>query len=99
MTLLKITFIFNLFTVLISSYCLCLIAVDRYRSIVTPQQVPWTVREALYFMIFCWIGAIAVSSPLFITQRLRQIAIGNLTICGEVSPILVVVGVAGAGLE
>uniref|UniRef100_A0AC34Q4X9 G-protein coupled receptors family 1 profile domain-containing protein n=1 Tax=Panagrolaimus sp. JU765 TaxID=591449 RepID=A0AC34Q4X9_9BILA len=70
-------------SVLISSYCLCLIAVDRYRSIVTPQLIPWTVREAQFFMVVCWAGAVAISSPLFITQRLRQIAIGNLTICGE----------------
>ncbi|KAI1719426.1 7 transmembrane receptor (rhodopsin family) domain-containing protein [Ditylenchus destructor] len=33
-------------SVLISSYCLCLIAVDRYRSIVTPLKEPWTVYQA-----------------------------------------------------
>ncbi|KAE9550965.1 hypothetical protein FO519_005826 [Halicephalobus sp. NKZ332] len=70
-------------SVLISSYCLCLIAVDRYRSIVTPQRVPWTLREAQLFMVVCWVGAVVASSPLFMTQRLQKIAIVNLTICGE----------------
>ena len=40
-----------LLSVLISSYCLCLIAVDRYRSIVTPLKVPWSVREAQWLMV------------------------------------------------
>uniref|UniRef100_A0A7E4VIP0 G_PROTEIN_RECEP_F1_2 domain-containing protein n=1 Tax=Panagrellus redivivus TaxID=6233 RepID=A0A7E4VIP0_PANRE len=70
-------------SVLISSYCLCLIAVDRYRSIVTPQRVPWTVREAQFFMVICWVGSVAISSPLFITQKLQILAYQNLTICGE----------------
>ncbi|KAH7702680.1 hypothetical protein AAVH_30158, partial [Aphelenchoides avenae] len=68
---------------LISSYCLCLIAVDRYRSIVTPLKVPWTVAEAQVFMVICWLGSIAISSPLFLAQRLQQIVLGNTTLCGE----------------
>uniref|UniRef100_A0A914EAI9 G-protein coupled receptors family 1 profile domain-containing protein n=1 Tax=Acrobeloides nanus TaxID=290746 RepID=A0A914EAI9_9BILA len=70
-------------SVLISSYCLCLIAVDRYRSIVTPLKIPWTVRQAQFMVAACWMGSITVSSPLFITQRLQQIVLGNTTLCGE----------------
>lgn len=69
--------------VLISSYCLCLIAVDRYRSIVTPMKVPWTIAEAQAFMALCWIGSVAISSPLFFSQRLQQIVYDNMTLCGE----------------
>uniref|UniRef100_A0A915EIA7 G-protein coupled receptors family 1 profile domain-containing protein n=1 Tax=Ditylenchus dipsaci TaxID=166011 RepID=A0A915EIA7_9BILA len=70
-------------SVLISSYCLCLIAVDRYRSIVTPLKVPWSVNQAQTFMVFCWMGSVTISSPLFLTQRLQQIVLGNTTLCGE----------------
>ncbi|KAI6190150.1 G-PROTEIN-RECEP-F1-2 domain-containing protein [Aphelenchoides bicaudatus] len=70
-------------SVLISSYCLCLIAVDRYRSIVTPLKVPFTIMQAQIFMAICWLGAIVVSSPLFLTQELQQIVLFNVTLCGE----------------
>jgi hypothetical protein len=70
-------------SVLISSYCLCLIAVDRYRSIVTPMKVPWTVAEATALMAVCWLGAVGFSSPLFMTQRLSAISLGNTTLCGH----------------
>ncbi|KAI6207322.1 G-PROTEIN-RECEP-F1-2 domain-containing protein [Aphelenchoides fujianensis] len=49
-------------SVLISSYCLCLIAVDRYRTIVTPLRIPFTIVQAQIFMIVCWLGAVVVSS-------------------------------------
>lgn len=70
-------------SVLISSYCLCFIAVDRYRSIVTPLKVPFTVLQAQLFMAMCWLGAVVVSSPLFLTQELQQIVLYNTTLCGE----------------
>ncbi|KAI6199180.1 G-PROTEIN-RECEP-F1-2 domain-containing protein [Aphelenchoides besseyi] len=70
-------------SVLISSYCLCLIAVDRYRSIVTPLKIPFTIVQAQVFMIACWLGAIVISSPLFLAQQLQQIVLYNTTLCGQ----------------
>ncbi|KAK0411454.1 hypothetical protein QR680_005661 [Steinernema hermaphroditum] len=70
-------------SVLISSYCLCFIAVDRYRSIVTPTKEPWTVFHAQMVMVFAWVLSAAVSSPLFVTQTLQQIVLKNITLCGE----------------
>nr|CAD2145156.1 unnamed protein product [Meloidogyne enterolobii] len=70
-------------SVLISSYCLCLIAVDRYRSIVTPLKVPWNIQHAQWLMTLCWTFCIIISSPLFIVQGLQQIVYKNMTFCGE----------------
>ncbi|CAD5225415.1 unnamed protein product [Bursaphelenchus okinawaensis] len=70
-------------SVLISTYCLCLIAVDRYRSIVTPLKVPWTTRQAQFFMFICWATAVVISLPLFIAQQLKHIAFSNITLCGQ----------------
>lgn len=44
--------------------------------------MPFTVVQAQLFMASCWLGAIVVSSPLFITQELQQITIYNITFCG-----------------
>lgn len=39
--------------------------------------------QAQFFMGACWMGAIVVSSPLFLTQELQQIVLYNTTLCGE----------------
>uniref|UniRef100_A0A914RS84 G-protein coupled receptors family 1 profile domain-containing protein n=1 Tax=Parascaris equorum TaxID=6256 RepID=A0A914RS84_PAREQ len=69
--------------VLISSYCLCFIAVDRYRNIVTPMKEPWTVRHARILVAISWLASVTVSSPLFITQRLQPLVLENTTLCGH----------------
>lgn len=74
--------------VLISSYCLCFIAVDRYRNIVKPTREPWTTRRAHSLMAVSWLTSATVSSPLFITQRLQPLALENTTLCGYVSSLL-----------
>lgn len=61
---------------------------DRYRSIVTPLEIPWSVKQAQAFMMMCWLSAITISLPLFLTQRLQQIVLGNRTLCGEVFEFL-----------
>uniref|UniRef100_A0A1I8EVQ3 G_PROTEIN_RECEP_F1_2 domain-containing protein n=1 Tax=Wuchereria bancrofti TaxID=6293 RepID=A0A1I8EVQ3_WUCBA len=68
--------------VLISSYCLCFIAVDRYRSIVMPTREPWTTYHAYSLMAISWLTSATVSSPLFVTQRLQPLALENTTLCG-----------------
>uniref|UniRef100_A0A915CI05 G-protein coupled receptors family 1 profile domain-containing protein n=1 Tax=Parascaris univalens TaxID=6257 RepID=A0A915CI05_PARUN len=70
-------------SVLISSYCLCFIAVDRYRNIVTPMKEPWTVRHARILVAISWLASVTVSSPLFITQRLQPLVLENTTLCGH----------------
>ncbi|VDO53906.1 unnamed protein product, partial [Brugia timori] len=69
-------------SVLISSYCLCFIAVDRYRSIVMPTREPWTTYHAYSLMAISWLTSATVSSPLFVTQRLQPLALENTTLCG-----------------
>ncbi|KIH67857.1 hypothetical protein ANCDUO_01809 [Ancylostoma duodenale] len=41
-------------SVLISSWCLCYIAIDRYRSIVTPLKEPWKLKHAQFCGEFNW---------------------------------------------
>ncbi|GMS80262.1 hypothetical protein PENTCL1PPCAC_2438, partial [Pristionchus entomophagus] len=36
---------------------LCFIALDRYTSIVTPMNEPWSIRKAQCLMILTWIVA------------------------------------------
>uniref|UniRef100_A0A914HJT5 G-protein coupled receptors family 1 profile domain-containing protein n=1 Tax=Globodera rostochiensis TaxID=31243 RepID=A0A914HJT5_GLORO len=69
-------------SVLISSYCLCFIALDRFRSIVTPLKMPWGIGYAQALMILCWVCCIAIASPLFMAQRLQLIEFNNMTFCG-----------------
>ncbi|MCP9256926.1 7 transmembrane receptor [Dirofilaria immitis] len=45
-------------------YCLCFIAVDRYRSIVMPTREPWTTYHAYSLMAISWLTSATVSSPL-----------------------------------
>uniref|UniRef100_A0A183CKR7 G_PROTEIN_RECEP_F1_2 domain-containing protein n=1 Tax=Globodera pallida TaxID=36090 RepID=A0A183CKR7_GLOPA len=72
----------NGISVLISSYCLCFIALDRFRSIVTPLKMPWGIGYAQALMILCWVCCIAIASPLFMAQRLQLIEFNNMTFCG-----------------
>ncbi|KAL3070510.1 hypothetical protein niasHS_007808 [Heterodera schachtii] len=69
-------------SVLISSYCLCFIALDRFRSIVTPLKMPWGIGYAQALMILCWVCCVAIASPLFMAQRLQLIEFNNMTFCG-----------------
>ncbi|OZC09420.1 7 transmembrane receptor [Onchocerca flexuosa] len=66
------------------NYCLCFIAVDRYRSIVMPTREPWTTYHAYLLMAISWLTSATVSSPLFVTQRLQPLALENITLCGYV---------------
>lgn len=76
---------FYLVLVLISSYSLCFIAVDRYRTIVTTTQEPWSINQALLLVVTSWITSGAASFPLFITQTLQPLVLENTTLCGYVS--------------
>ncbi|MFH4979811.1 hypothetical protein AB6A40_006520 [Gnathostoma spinigerum] len=67
---------------MISSYCLCFIAMDRYRNIVTITKEPWTVRHALLITVVSWFLSIFISSPLFMAQRLQPLVFKNITLCG-----------------
>ncbi|CAJ0929806.1 unnamed protein product, partial [Mesorhabditis belari] len=60
-------------SVLISTYSLCFIAVDRYRSIVTPLKEPWTIRNAQAIMLMTWLMASFLAMPLYYTQTLIKI--------------------------
>ncbi|CAJ0581848.1 unnamed protein product, partial [Mesorhabditis spiculigera] len=70
-------------SVLISSYSLCFIAVDRYRSIVTPLKEPWTINHAQMIMAATWTLASSVALPLYFTQKLTQIATNTIVLCGD----------------
>ncbi|VDN08029.1 unnamed protein product [Thelazia callipaeda] len=72
------------------SYCLCFIAVDRYRNIVKSTREPWTIRRAHSLMAISWLTSATVSSPLFITQRLQPLALDNTTLCGYLHLIALV---------
>uniref|UniRef100_A0AC35TMR7 G_PROTEIN_RECEP_F1_2 domain-containing protein n=1 Tax=Rhabditophanes sp. KR3021 TaxID=114890 RepID=A0AC35TMR7_9BILA len=70
--------------VLIISYSLCCIALDRYRSIVTPMKVPWNIFQAQLAMSIIWVGAGAISSPSFFVSDLRRIPYTeSVTLCGS----------------
>ncbi|KAK6043001.1 hypothetical protein COOONC_19494 [Cooperia oncophora] len=71
-------------SVLISSWCLCYIAIDRYRSIVTPLKEPWKLQHAQRVLIGTWLVAIFASSPLYFSQSLKTLTMANITLCGEV---------------
>uniref|UniRef100_A0A914V8F0 G-protein coupled receptors family 1 profile domain-containing protein n=2 Tax=Plectus sambesii TaxID=2011161 RepID=A0A914V8F0_9BILA len=70
-------------SVLISSYCLCFIALDRYRNIVTTTKEPWNLRSASILMAFSWLASVLVSGPLFLSQQLDGVNLNNITICGQ----------------
>ncbi|WKY08919.1 hypothetical protein Q1695_001806 [Nippostrongylus brasiliensis] len=70
-------------SVLISSWCLCYIALDRYRSIVTPLKEPWKLKHAQRVLIATWLVAIFASSPLYFSQSLKTLTMANITLCGE----------------
>ncbi|GMT11105.1 hypothetical protein PFISCL1PPCAC_2402, partial [Pristionchus fissidentatus] len=71
-------------SVLVSTYCLCFIALDRYTSIVTPMNEPWSIRKAQCLMLLTWIIAASFSSPLYITQKTKIFyATPVEKICGE----------------
>ncbi|KHJ95563.1 7 transmembrane receptor [Oesophagostomum dentatum] len=69
--------------VLISSWCLCYIAIDRYRSIVTPLKEPWKLKHAQRILICTWLVAMFASSPLYFSQSLKTLSMANITLCGE----------------
>uniref|UniRef100_A0A0N5C6J2 G_PROTEIN_RECEP_F1_2 domain-containing protein n=1 Tax=Strongyloides papillosus TaxID=174720 RepID=A0A0N5C6J2_STREA len=69
--------------VLVTSYSLCFIALDRYRSIVTPMKEPYSIFQAQIFMIFMWFGSIIISIPSFVTSGLKVISSDAATLCGE----------------
>ncbi|ULT91193.1 hypothetical protein L3Y34_009060 [Caenorhabditis briggsae] len=71
------------FSVLISSWSLCYIAIDRYRSIVTPLREPWSDRHARWLLIFTWVVAFLASYPLYYSQNLKTMVIENVTLCGD----------------
>nr|CDJ97627.1 7TM GPCR domain containing protein [Haemonchus contortus] len=70
-------------SVLISSWCLCYIAIDRYRSIVTPMKEPWKLKHAQRVLIATWLVAIFTASPLYFSQSLKTLTMANITLCGE----------------
>ncbi|CAI4223572.1 unnamed protein product [Auanema sp. JU1783] len=74
-------------SVLISSWSLCFIAVDRYRSIVTPLQEPWNLKRARTILAAVWGLASVATYPLFQAQSLKTLTMGmgteNITLCGE----------------
>ncbi|CAD6186842.1 unnamed protein product [Caenorhabditis auriculariae] len=70
-------------SVLISSWCLCYIAMDRYRSIVTPLHEPWSLPFAQLVLLCTWGVAIFASSPLYFSQSLKTMVIENVTLCGD----------------
>ncbi|PAV63130.1 hypothetical protein WR25_17353 [Diploscapter pachys] len=70
-------------SVLISSWCLCYIALDRYRSIVTPLKEPWSMRHAKILLLLAYITAMITSSPLYMMQVLQPMNISGVTLCGE----------------
>ncbi|CAI5452090.1 unnamed protein product [Caenorhabditis angaria] len=70
------------FSVLISSWSLCFIAIDRYRSIVTPLKDPWSTKHAKMFLMITWGVAFLASYPLSTSQNLRSLkAHVNVTLC------------------
>uniref|UniRef100_A0AAF5CTT6 G_PROTEIN_RECEP_F1_2 domain-containing protein n=1 Tax=Strongyloides stercoralis TaxID=6248 RepID=A0AAF5CTT6_STRER len=69
--------------VLVTSYSLCFIALDRYRSIVTPMKEPYSIFQAQIFMIFMWFSSIIISIPSFVTSGLKVISSDAATLCGE----------------
>ncbi|CAB01528.2 G-protein coupled receptors family 1 profile domain-containing protein [Caenorhabditis elegans] len=71
------------FSVLISSWSLCYIAIDRYRSIVTPLREPWSDRHARWLLMFTWVVAFLASYPLYYSQNLKTMVIENVTLCGD----------------
>ncbi|EYC14668.1 hypothetical protein Y032_0040g336 [Ancylostoma ceylanicum] len=70
-------------SVLISSWCLCYIAIDRYRSIVTPLKEPWKLKHAQWILMCTWLVAMFASSPLYFSQSLKTLSMANITLCGE----------------
>ncbi|KJH48532.1 7 transmembrane receptor [Dictyocaulus viviparus] len=72
-------------SVLISSWCLCYIAIDRYRSIVTPLKEPWKLQHAQRVLMGTWLVAVFASSPLYFSQSLKTLTMANITLCGESS--------------
>uniref|UniRef100_A0A158P738 G_PROTEIN_RECEP_F1_2 domain-containing protein n=1 Tax=Angiostrongylus cantonensis TaxID=6313 RepID=A0A158P738_ANGCA len=70
-------------SVLISSWCLCYIAIDRHRSIVTPLKEPWKLHHAQSVLIATWLAAVFASSPLYFSQSLKTLTMTNITLCGE----------------
>ncbi|KAK6753771.1 hypothetical protein RB195_013015 [Necator americanus] len=70
-------------SVLISSWCLCYIAIDRYRSIVTPLKEPWKLKHAQRILICTWLVAMFASSPLYFSQSLKTLTMANISLCGE----------------
>ena len=70
-------------SVLISSYCLCFIALDRYRNILTTTKKPWTLRSASVLMVFSWVFSVLVSGPLFLSHQLDLVQLNNITLCGQ----------------
>uniref|UniRef100_A0A158R692 G_PROTEIN_RECEP_F1_2 domain-containing protein n=1 Tax=Syphacia muris TaxID=451379 RepID=A0A158R692_9BILA len=78
----KIVPVCQTMSVLISSYCLCFIAVDRYRSIVIQTLMPWAANNAYVLVAASWAASFAASSPLYYTQGLKTIQFHNDTFCG-----------------
>ena len=69
----------------ISSGCLGLIAVERYRSIATPEKMPWSVGRALALVAIGWVAAFVLSSPSLVLYHLESVPTGYnaVMLCGD----------------
>ncbi|KAH3719871.1 hypothetical protein DPMN_062755 [Dreissena polymorpha] len=76
----KIKGFLNIFTVSSETYCLCAVAVDRWRKMCRPHG--WQIRPQYAFRICIVIAVVAAvqSSPVLVLWGLYSYQIGNITV-------------------